>query len=439
MNLLPGHPLLSAHLASRTYKPIPTPMSLKSAHLIDYLLHSTREDRDCKHVFVIKDAAIALAQADTKGRTVQEFLTLLCPLAISKYQKHNLWTPNYYWSIYLPDGKYSIFRHELFIAALYTQVPSVVEDICQEHPWQWSQGYSDFFGNSYEVVTANADHHHLLKYLVLNGCLAGDTRRAFLRYAVEHCDLDMVKLIWEHTAVKSPWVFAQFPRESYEGHRNNRLLAKMHTPNVEVFEWLMEKRHEHCVGKTWGQEEWTVFLVRCAGAGWTEMARRYIELGVEVTGCDEQGRYIQASDGWLRHPLITAVSCGQRDIVELLLAHGARVCTYSLVAAVEFGDVDVAEMLLEQGIGGLDMRVAIELAVRKGHVRMVKILLGHCPDQGKMTRELVVHAVRLEHEQLFRFLLKTGEGLVAEHVREEWLRVCREDGLESMEKLLGEQ
>lgn len=441
MKLLPGHPLLSAHLS--TYQAKSPPNSLESAHLIQHL-KSGPEDEASKDLIIIKEVAVALAQADTKGRSIDDFLTSLCSLAVSRYRYGCLWVPVTSWETWNCIKFHANLSRELFVAALYMQVTPVVADVWQKTPWYWHDAYSNFFGNAFEQAMAHDGTHHLIESLLMSRQFTQDTRRALLRFAAERGNLDMVRLVWNHDTEVCPWVFVRFPREGSEGHRNNRLLSKMHTPSRQVFDFLMELRHKHCVGKSFGPWQWTEFLVRCAIEGWTDMASHYIKLGAEVDGFsmidisnDPEAQH-KLSWEWCPQPLIVAVGKGRRDMVKLLLNHGASVNGLTLQTAITCGQIEIVEMLLQHGFDFKTIPSALPLAAQRGYKLVVRMLLEKCPDAERVAGGLLVQAVQLEDEELFGLLVNVGGGIVAEHVREQCLRVCQEDGLESMEKLLRE-
>ncbi|KAH7406986.1 hypothetical protein DE146DRAFT_648989 [Phaeosphaeria sp. MPI-PUGE-AT-0046c] len=440
IKLLPGHPLLSALPLSYTTKY--PPQSLESARLVHYLKTGTEEEYT-RHLLIIKDVAIALSEADTRGRSVDEFLSQLCSLAVTKYRYGRIFMPYIFWDTHSGMKTYPPFETELFVAALHTQTSPVVIALLQKSPGLWTDAYSHLFGNAYEHAVAHADNLPLVNAVLQSVYCTENTRRAFLRYAAEHGDLDLVRLIWNSNTDKFPWVFAQFPREDYEGHRNNRLLAKMHTPSRQIFEFLMEKRHKHCIGKIFGAEQWTQFLARCAAEGWIEMAKHYMELGAAINGIDNTN----TDDGTLSkekyrhyprssHPLLVAVRQRRRDVVELLLAHGAQIDGCALETAITEGNLEIVKVLLDSGAEVTS--VAVTVAARRGYMLTARTLIERCVDVGSVAQELLVHAVRLEDEGLLRFLVSFAGSVVAKEAYDQCRTACEEDGLESMERRLSE-
>ncbi len=138
----------------------------------------------------------------------------------------------------------------------------------------------------------------------------------------------------------------------------------------------------------------------------------------EVRACLARGESVNETDGYRRTPLSGAVRCGNSELVELLIAHGAAVnirCDANwgtpLQVAVEQGWKPIVTLLLAHGakVDAKDKsgRTPGLVAMKLGHRKIVQMLAEH---EGGTT----VHvAAYLGDVDTVERLLKSGAGIDA--------------------------
>jgi cytohesin len=128
------------------------------------------------------------------------------------------------------------------------------------------------------------------------------------------------------------------------------------------------------------QEMWLSPLQRAASGGNKEIVELLISHGADVSTADYGGGT----------PLHRAASAGHTEVVEVLLANGADVNAWGgewpaaptpLHMAVDEGHRDVAELLLAQGadvnLANSDGKSPLHLAIENGHTEVAKLLRQH--------------------------------------------------------------
>uniref|UniRef100_A0A336L5G5 CSON003381 protein n=1 Tax=Culicoides sonorensis TaxID=179676 RepID=A0A336L5G5_CULSO len=161
-----------------------------------------------------------------------------------------------------------------------------------------------------------------------------------------------------------------------------------------------------------GQKNDCTPLMEAASAGHIDIIELLLKHGADVNA--------QSSTG--NTPLMYACAGGHVDAVKLLLAAGANVEDHNenghtpLMEAASAGHVSVAKILLEHGAGinthsNEFKESALTLACYKGHLDMVRFLLGAGADQEHKTDEM--HTALMEasmdgHVEVARLLLDSG-------------------------------
>ncbi|PIG88196.1 ankyrin repeat-containing protein [Aspergillus arachidicola] len=120
-------------------------------------------------------------------------------------------------------------------------------------------------------------------------------------------------------------------------------------------------------------------------------------------------------------PIMLAAMNGHKEIVELLVHHGADInrqvggVCYPVLGAIAYGNVDIVEYLL---ITGVDLDVALdgfwdynplELAAHEGHAEVVKLLLRYGVDPNKSSA--LALATSLGKLEAARVLLEAGANI----------------------------
>lgn len=183
------------------------------------------------------------------------------------------------------------------------------------------------------------------------------------------------------------------------------------TPNLETFNAVMEYKQKTDY-KAFEQRE-LVDLVRYASEeGWEETMAHLLSLGAPIDG----EAYIR-QDHLL--PLRRACQNGSDGVVRLLLRHNARITGLEIRAAAAKGRLSTVRILLEHGADANGIP----------YVRNFNIISGKRPHP-------IVSAIRLEHDDMFRLLVKHDADLTQNGP--EAVRVAREGGLDSMLQLLKE-
>ena len=154
-----------------------------------------------------------------------------------------------------------------------------------------------------------------------------------------------------------------------------------------------------------------------AKAGDIDTIQEYIDKGFSV---DEKSPHVGDT------ALLLATASGHRDIVELLLEHGANVDvqdnygTTALMAAANRGNRDMVELLLEHGANPNKQMIATEYtpsdtaliyAAARGQLDIVKLLLQHGADIDKPNdrgNTALAIAMIHKHPDVVKYLLGRG-------------------------------
>jgi hypothetical protein len=148
----------------------------------------------------------------------------------------------------------------------------------------------------------------------------------------------------------------------------------------------------------WCDQELADVLLVAAEQGWDEMAGYLLDKGVPTHG----------NFYWPRvEPLQMACHVGSEGVVKKLLQHHALVFELHISIAAQRGLLGMVKMLVEHGVTASDQT-------------------GASP---------IISAIRLEHKDMFRMLLKHGVKF-AEEDKVHAIGVAKEDGLDSMVEFL---
>ncbi len=116
-------------------------------------------------------------------------------------------------------------------------------------------------------------------------------------------------------------------------------------------------------------------LRKVAGLGLVEITRLLLTAGVSPNSYDRNG-YSMSGHGH-RTPLMCAAEAGALDVVQLLVESGAAVNSRTKVLLCEeANDGRYYKLSYEVGIGNS----ALSLAIERGHVDVVRYLVGHGAD-----------------------------------------------------------
>jgi hypothetical protein len=294
------------------------------------------------------------------------------------------------WRTGVPD-------YDFLSAAAYTGHLSLVRELCQDDTNTVVDDGT--LGNPYKCA-ALGGHVAVIDHLLQTAELHGrNTQRlcasSMLYTAAKAGALDTVQHL-----LASPWkpnlfYIAAVPQRT-ETFRSFHFA--MSGPNSEIFIALRRFREaSSSPEKTLSQEQLAHILWHCCSEGYTEPAAHAIDLGAPVDGNPGEVTPLRA--------------CKNVGTMRLLLQRGAKTS--------ETG-AEIAE------------------AAKRGRLDMVKLLVEHGESVCSGTPRPIVSAVDLEHEVMFRFLVKHG-GLGGGDAGELAVKRAREKGLQSMVALLEEQ
>ncbi|EFQ96448.1 hypothetical protein PTT_01137 [Pyrenophora teres f. teres 0-1] len=223
-----------------------------------------------------------------------------------------------------------------------------------------------------------------------------ELRMYLLVWAAEYGRVEATQFLWNFQAVERPWALSKrIKRPSYFSY-NERVLATLDTPSLEIFEFLVRKRREYCVTRTFGVKEYTAFLVHSARNGWVDMTARYLALGARIDGLGSSSEYKQ-------RPLLGACRNGHEEVVRVMLEHGADTCKPALEIAVQHGQFPIVSLLLEYGA---EIGKALAEAVGKGYRSIVGRLLARGSYGQEELQSLLSRALEMEDKATFQDLLE---------------------------------
>ena len=116
-------------------------------------------------------------------------------------------------------------------------------------------------------------------------------------------------------------------------------------------------------------------------------------------------------------------------VVRVLLAHGADTSQPALEIAVRHGQFAIISLLLDHGA---EIGEATTEAVAKGYRTVVCTLLKYDTNAKLKLQDLLVRAVELEDEELFRLLVEYAGGVVDVATRAACAKIATERGSESI-------
>ncbi|KAH3976617.1 hypothetical protein HBH52_122240 [Parastagonospora nodorum] len=351
----------------------------------------------------IRAVAQKLHEADAEARSVPDYVHQLCLLVI-RDQRPSTRLAQMLKASQVKDKSDS--ETHLYVAAYLTQTTTIVERwmASARHPAQNSW----MFGSINNHAARHSDERFLAA--LTTGCdkfpeSAQERRVEMLCVVAEAGRLDAVQFIFNFATASLPWVFSR-KRRPHHAYANEWMLALVHTPSRQVFEFLMEKRR------------------------WTDMAEHYLRLGASVEGVGD--RSLCGED---RRPLLLACRRGHKDTIKMLLEHQADNAVPALELAVGWGDLATVRLLLQHKAEFGD---ALALAVAKGHRDVVQELLDHGADIKIGSRPLLAYAIEHENVALFPLLVERGCDPRVDEAATECVRIAKGYGLESMLQLLRE-
>lgn len=376
----------------------------------------------------IRDVAKQLSQETADDRDEYEYIRQLCSPALERCSNFlsQIWSD----AIERPREHFfsdSTLDSDVYAAALYTQtLPVVARWMSSGKPGDELLVDSFVFGNTLKHAIRHCNQDVIAAMLDIDHEYILNMRRgAALGMAAEFGHVDLTRLIWNIKIEQFPWVCKRKARPSYLAD-NARTVAALETPSMEIFNMITEKRRIHLPDKIFGVTEFTRFLVRSARKGWLDMSAYYLTRGARVDGEENEPNY-RLPD----RPLVEASKNGHREVVKLLLDHGADTSQPALETAVRYGHFDVFSLLLEHGAetGG-----ALGVAVAKGYRSVVDALLQHRSHSKEELQSVLPRAIEIEDKAIFQALTKHVQ--LDDATREACAKVAEENGLESMAELL---
>lgn len=369
----------------------------------------------------IRSVAERLCQESTEttdGRDFRLYVKQLCRSVVENRHPHSM--AGIFRARIL---KRSNYEAHVYVAAVYTQTMPIVRrwiadgnNAC-ESSW--------IFGHPYTYAVERGSHE-LLELLMSDPVTGVNLNRRcnLLRKVVRAGRAETTRFVFNFGVQQYPWRFSREMRGMYE-NRSEFWLATLRTPSKEVWDFIMGLREIHPVVGEFDQKEYTFYLDRCASEGWADMAVHLLDLGAWVNGTsphDVHGR-----------PLVCACKGGHRNVVKVLLAHGADT-SGAVEAASQHGHLAIVQILLKHGANTTG---ALEKAAAGGYRDIVELLLDHGADPNNGSPNSLVYAIELEHVALFRLLMERG-AMMEEETRAECVRRAKEKGFESMSELLRE-
>ena len=393
-----------------------------------YLERRVLNERDGAPALVrIREVAARLCQEGSDGRDERDYVRHLCCLVVENRgtQVRDVWKPKGVATPFTWLAERSDIDTDVRVAALYTQTMPVVERwIASGEPMHRT---STIFGDSRDHAAKYHSHDVLAAMMAASDDRAiQGLRTHLLKQIALHGRVEAAQFVLGFQNTERPWALDSQAERGSDARRNAYEVARMHTPSLEVYEVLAEKRRLHCTREPYGVEEKTQFLVRCALNGWVDMAAHYISLGASLNGL------FAHSPTWVRIPLVAACIKGHEGVVKLLLAHGADTKKPALKVAIRWGYFAIVSLLLEHGA---EVEGALAQAVARGYKSVVRSLLEHDTSAVEW-QDLLVSAIEIEDEALFRLLVDYAGGAMDEATCAVCVAAAREKGLESMLELV---
>jgi ankyrin repeat protein len=377
-------------------------------------------------LLLIRTVIERLHQENFDGRDIHWYLKELCPVVLNTRYPQSLAK---LWKLSKVTDASDIDSH-IYVAAIYTQTIPVIERwiASGKHPNETSW----LFGSVFEYAARNSSEDFLAKMVdhpTIEG--AQGARLNMLSAVAEAGRAQATRFVFCVNINRHPWEFSREKRP-LNPCQNEWVLDSIDTPSREVFEFLMEKRKEHCINRAYDAKKYTQFLRVCIRKGWADMAACYLHLGAAVDGIASLLGY----EGQQKlRPLIDACNNGHQDVVKVLLKYGADASAPALECAAGKGHLGIVRLLLEHEAEFGD---AVERAVARGYRDVVEELLDHGGDVQKSSGDLLVHAVRYEHVTMFRLLVERGCNPHKGTTMARCAWAAEEEGLESMLEILRE-
>jgi hypothetical protein len=370
----------------------------------------------------LRRIAEKLQEESANGTSIQKHLEKLCPLVMNSLGPAalaHLWGPD-------KTMRNRIFDRHLFVAAVHTQTTPVIDQWIASGNSMYESSW--LFGSVARYAARNGDEDFLKRMMNYhNKSSAEESRITLLSAVAKEGRAGVIQFVYEYSARQYPWEYSR-EKEPRMPWKSEWTLWDMHTSSREVFDWLMEKRKEHCIDRTFDARQCTEFLLICAWRGWADMAACYLDLGAAVDGMDVLARYNRE-----KRPLIRACSNGHESVVKVLLRYGANISSPALEIAAGNGRLDIVRLLLEHGAEFGD---ALERAAAGGYRDVVEELLGLDADIKGCSGDLLLHAVQYEQVAMFRLWVERGCDPREADTMARCVKAAEDQGLESMLEFL---
>lgn len=374
-------------------------------------------------LLLIRRVAERLRQESIDGRDLHEYVKQLCELVVSTCgtQISLIWRARA-----SETNSGGDFETHVFVAAVYTKTMPVVE--------KWvatgkNGAKSSWLFGSARRHAAKYCSRELLAPMMIHryGDELQRLRIELLSELAGAGRADAMHFVFDSEIQQNPWEFSREKRPSYR-YRNEWLLASIHTPSRDVFDFLMEKRKVHCIDREFGVYQYTRFLSTCARKGWADMVACYLDLGASVNGLASLVR-----KGEHQRPLLDACENGHQDVVKVLLAYGADTSKPALEVAAQNGNLTIVQILLEVGA---ECGQALSRAAAKGYRDIVDALIQSGANLKNCSQPLLAYAIEQEYVAMFWLLVEQGCDLRDPDTKAECLKVAKKHGLGSMLELL---
>ncbi|KAK2762336.1 hypothetical protein FQN54_001346 [Arachnomyces sp. PD_36] len=311
------------------------------------------------------------------------YIKQLCRLA---FERNNCLSSFFQEYKQIDDDDQALKRH-LFVAAVYTNSVSLVRRLINQNHDPWAS--SSLFG--FSLAAAALKGHEEIIQILLATCSPHSIRRyVALSCSSEAGHLGSVELVLQPQW--GPWELEK------KNSRDRAALSKaLNTPNIEVFNRIMAARGGTPLQGPLPEAHLGDLINTSASSGWVETTQRLLAMGAPADGFEISQAH---------RPIMEACRHGFSEIVKLLLDHGAD--TYG----------------------------ALSKAASGGHLGIIQMLLDHGCDVNEGSPPAIVHAVDLEHVNMFYFLREKGAILNTPETGVEAAGRAKAADLQSMLKIL---
>jgi ankyrin repeat protein len=342
-----------------------------------YILYRVLAEKENKPTMytVIRRTAENLCENEgiTDNTTLRAYIDALCRLATNRtsfgYKRGRGGGVRKRGGFVVPQDRFddeAMWTKSLLVAAAYLGQKATVRRLLDAGYDPTDKIY--LFGTATRAAAVQGNNEIL--ELILSMPLSGPSypRREYLAVfgAAQGGHLDTLNLILEPRWGPT----LPFHQDLYL----QKLRRKFHTNNPAVFDRIIE-----LVRPDGKDKDLSTFLSQAVDHGYLETVSHLLDKGAAVNG---------DSKNPARNPLRGATLKGHTEIVKLLLRRGAR-------PRLGWGDT-------------------LACAAKWGYLDIVRILLDHGADINESPPEelrappAIVSAIQLEHEEMFRFLIKRG-------------------------------